>query len=183
MRRHYYSKEYRLPKKIIDQIEVAIQGWDGLYQGPSQLEALTPVSRPIALLKLRRDGLLCRGELINCQFVCYNEKMMRKHLGQAYNMSLYGRKGRPIKRQQERRAQLKEGLQPWIPVVYQRFFLSRQGSQYFQVLQPDKVRPPIADRIVPRWDLAVKAIEEKVKEVKAEQQRKIVAGSDREVNQ
>ena len=36
MRRHYYSKEYRLPKKIIDQIEVAIQGWDGLYQGLSQ---------------------------------------------------------------------------------------------------------------------------------------------------
>ena len=104
MRRHYYSKEYRLPKKIVDQIEVAIQGWDGLYQRLSQLEALTLVSRPIALLKLRRDGLLCRGEPINCQFVCYNEKIIRKHLGQAYNISLYGRKGRPTKRQQERRA-------------------------------------------------------------------------------
>ena len=99
MRRHYYSKEHRLPKKIIDQIEVAIQGWDGLYQGPSQLEALTLVSRPIALLKLRRDGLLYRGELINCHFVYYNEKIIRKYLGQAYNISLYGRKGRPIKRQ------------------------------------------------------------------------------------
>ena len=108
---------------------------------------------------------------------------MRKHLGQAHNMSLYGRKGRPTKRQQERRAQLKEGPQPWIPVACQRFFPSRQGSQYFQVLQPDEVRPPTADRIVPRWDLAVKAMEEKVKEVKAEQQRKIVAGGDREVNQ
>ena len=183
VRRHYYGKEYRLPKKIVDQIEVAIQGWDGLYQGLSQLEASTPVSRPIALLKLRRDGLLCRGEPINCQFVCCNEKMIRKHLGQAYNMSLYGRKGRPIKRQQERRAQLKEGPQPWILVAYQRFFPSCQGSQYFQVLQPDEVRPPTADRIVPRWDLAVKAMEEKVKEVKAEQQRKIVAGGDREVNQ
>ena len=102
VRRHYYGKEHRLPKKIVDQIEVAIQGWDGLYQGPSQLEASTPVSRPIASLKLRRDGLLCRGEPINCQFVYCNEKMMRKHLGQAHNMSLYGRKGRPTKRQQER---------------------------------------------------------------------------------
>ena len=26
MRRYYYSKEHRLPKKIVDQIEVAIQG-------------------------------------------------------------------------------------------------------------------------------------------------------------
>ena len=62
MRRYYYSKEYRLPKKIVDQIEVAIQGWDGLYQGPSQLEAPTPVNRPIELLKLQRDGLLYREE-------------------------------------------------------------------------------------------------------------------------
>ena len=41
-------------------------------------------------------------------------------------------------------------------------------SQYFQIRQLDEVRPPIADRIVPRWDLAVKAIEEKVKEIKIE---------------
>ena len=111
VRRHYYSKEYRLPKKIVDQIEVAIQGWDGLYQGPSQLEAPTPVNRPIEPLKLQRDGLLYREEPTKYQFVYYKKEMIRKYLGQAYNISLYGRKGRPTKRQQERRKQLREDQQ------------------------------------------------------------------------
>ena len=52
MRRYYYNKEYRLPKKIIDQIEVAIQGWDGLYQGLSrggviETDGLESITSPV----------------------------------------------------------------------------------------------------------------------------------------
>ena len=52
VRRHYYSKEHRLPKKIVDQIEVAIQGWDGLYQGPSrggvmETDGLESIASPV----------------------------------------------------------------------------------------------------------------------------------------
>ena len=68
-------------RRLSTKSTIFLQGWDRLYQGLSQLKASTLVSRPIALLKLRRDGLLYRGELINCQFVYYNEKIIRKYLG------------------------------------------------------------------------------------------------------
>ena len=52
VRRHYYGKEHRLPKKIVDQVEVAIQGWDGLYQGPSrggviETDGLESIASPV----------------------------------------------------------------------------------------------------------------------------------------
>ncbi|KAL9577626.1 MAG: hypothetical protein Q9212_006246, partial [Teloschistes hypoglaucus] len=56
-------------------------------------------------------------------------------------------------------------------------------SHYFQVRQSDVVRPRTADRIIPVWDQAVKAMEDKVKQVTAEYQKVITEGSDREVNQ
>ncbi len=175
--RHFCDTEHDLPKKIIRQIITTVQEREELYQYPFQLDLPIAVEHPFKSLQVRHNGLLCQFQPECCHYVCCKEESIRKHLRQAHHASQYGRKGRPTRRQQERQGTA-DGPVPWVPVACQRFFPSHKGSQYFQVRQPDEVRPWTADCIVSVWDQAVKTMEERVKKVEAEHQKVIVEGTD-----
>lgn len=182
VRSHFGGAEHDLSRNAIKQITATVEVRQESYQYPTQLEVSVSVERPFQSLQLRRDGLLCRFPAAHCHYVCCKEGTMRKHLRQVHHASRYRQKGRPTRRQQEWQETADDPV-PWVAVACQRFFPTRQGSQYFQVRQPDGMRPRTADRIVRVWDQAVKAMEDKVKQITVEHQKIIAEGSDREVNQ
>ncbi len=92
---------------------------------------------------------------------------MQEHAWQAHYALQYGQKGWPTKHQQEWQETV-DGSVSWVSVACQRFFPLCQGSQYFQVWQPDEMWSQTADHIVSVWDQAVKVMKERVKEVEVE---------------
>ncbi len=180
--RHFCGAEHDLLKKIIRQITTTVQKHKELYQYLTQLESPIAIECSFKSLQLCYDELLCQFQPGHCHYVCISEKSMQEHAWQAHYALQYRQKEWPTKCQQEWQETADSSVL-WVSVACQRFFPLCQGSQYFQMQQPDEVQPQTADCIVSVWDQAVKAMKERVKKVEAEHQKMIVKRTDWEVNQ
>lgn len=101
-----------------------------------QDDVAVPEAVPAAIpqLALFKDGLRCDA----CPYVCRNRDHMRKHCNKVHGWAKQGRRGRPSKDAELRAA----GSEPWRTGVWcQRFFPSRQCSQYFTVETTEQRQP------------------------------------------
>jgi hypothetical protein len=133
---HLQGVNHKLSRKEASLIGEAVRNWAGLIRYPSELEVPNYVNQPISQLPLYKDGLLCTLNLDRCHYVCRGPKYIKEHWRKAHQWSISARRGgsgRAKGLRIERRFQ--EGAKS---IQCQRFFVSRHGSQYFEVRQAEE---------------------------------------------
>lgn len=132
---HLTGKQHRMKEKKAIEIAQTVQSWSDLMDHPSQMEVPSYIERAISQLPLYQDGLLCQLDRTHCHYICRNLKTMKWHWRKAHAWSIgkkRGGSGQAKGKKIEARAQ--EAMKP---VECQRFFPSRDGSQYFEVRQSE----------------------------------------------
>ena len=84
------------------------------------------------------------------------------------------------KTQPEPAARVEMGQPQWKTVACQRFFPSREGSQYFEVTTPPPEKP--SQHIIPVWAQAEKALEQRKQAIEWSEQKIVTEGEATEVN-
>lgn len=130
----HLQEQHRIKRGEAEAVGDDIRSWPGLIQYYGELVLPSQVGDPIAQLSLYEDGLLCQLEPARCRYIARSTESIRKHWREAHGWSAAGRRGRPSRTQaQGIQAQVQEGYRQ---VYCQRFFTSRNGSQYFEVRPP-----------------------------------------------
>ena len=177
MRRHFNGPKHTISYPLVDDIVRVVNTWTQLIQRPEQLTIPDSVEQPISHLELIRDGFLCDIKPDQCHYIAHTQESIRVHIQQKHRSSRYRRTGRPS---QSQRARVEMGQPQWKTVACQRFFPSREGSQYFEVTTPPPEKP--SQHIIPVWAQAEKALEQRKQAIEWSEQKIVTEGEATEVN-
>ena len=181
IQQHYQGSHHKWGRQRARDLEAAVQSWPGVLQYPIELEVPTRVSAAIPALELHTDGLQCQLESTQCQYVCRRPRTMTDHLKQKHNWTQQQRRGNVSRESTER-----QQSPPWTTVHCQRFFNSRQGSQFFVVeqssLSSQESTSRQAQSIVPVWQQASNLMDRAWIEAAELEARIITEGEASEVN-
>jgi uncharacterized C2H2 Zn-finger protein len=118
-----------------------VGGWAGLIEYASELEVPSQVIQAIQQLPVYADGLMCCIDPDYCRQIFRSEETIRKHWQKMHNWSAARKGGRPSRVEQKK---IHERISKIYKTVYcQRLLVQGQGSQYFQVHQPDDGSPDV----------------------------------------
>jgi RecQ family ATP-dependent DNA helicase len=113
-------------KAISDQYSSQVK----YLQDASELEIPQSNVEAIPQLPVFLDGILCEINPNQCHYICRNKTKMRNHCSQAHGWTRFRQTGRPTS---SRAAEKASQPLPWRVVHCQRFFISREGSVFFEV--------------------------------------------------
>ncbi|KAI1663273.1 DUF3505 containing protein [Pyrenophora tritici-repentis] len=106
-----------------------------------ELEVPSQVIQPVRALPVYADGLICRIEPDRCRQIFRSAEAMRKHWQKTHHWSPAAREGRPSRVEQRK---IQECIRNGCKTVHcQRLLVQGQGSQYFQVHEPDDNNPNV----------------------------------------
>jgi hypothetical protein len=118
-----------------------VNSWPGLIQYPSKLEVPSQIVEPTYQLPVYADGLMCQIDLDHCRQIFRSAHTIRNHWREAHNWSPAEKRGRPSQVKQKK---IQDRIsKSWKTVYCQRLLVQGQGSQYFQVHQPDNDGPDV----------------------------------------
>jgi superfamily II DNA/RNA helicase len=175
---HLSGPHHRIEKKNRRHIQQVIQSWEGLITGEEDLKLPDRLRVPIPELALH-DGFLCKVEPQVCQDVCHSKETLRKHwrTKHGWTVTKGSRCGRTTKEQQETaRRRFDEAHEQ---VRCQRFFGSRHGSHYIQVIQRQTQEH---DTAFDSWQRVKEEAEKKYEEMMQKSKELIEQGEDDDVN-
>jgi superfamily II DNA helicase RecQ len=134
----HLQEQHKIQRREAEAVGEDVRSWPGLIQYYGELVLPSQIRDPIAELSLYDNGLLCQLEPARCRYIARSTESIRKHWREAHGWSAARKRGRPSRIQaQGVQAQVQEGCRQ---VYCQRFFTSRNGSQYFEV------KPPVEDQ-------------------------------------
>ena len=179
VRQHYQGTNHKWTRQAAHDLETAILSWPNVLQYPIELTVPSQVDHALPGLKVHTDGLLCQFNPTECQYICCSREGMRIHCLRQHGFSKQRRKGNVSRGSTER-----ETPEPWIAIQCQRFFPSRQGSQFFAVGQVSSQESASrqAQSIVPVWQQASDLMAQAWNTVDEKEARIITEGEASEVN-
>lgn len=132
----HLQRAHPVKRKQAESVAEEVSSWTGLIQYGSELEVPSQIIEPIQQLPVYADGLMCRIEPDHCRQVSRSAHAIRNHWREVHDWSAAGKGGRPSRVAKEKiQARINKGSQT---VHCQRLLVQGQGSQYFQVHQPDE---------------------------------------------
>jgi hypothetical protein len=179
---HLHGKHHKLSQKKAQEIAEEVRGWPGLISFANELQIPVRVDQPIPQLPLYEDGLMCQLESQQCQYICRDKKTLKKHWRTKHQWSIaQGRGGLSKAKKQSMEKRFEEVAKQ---VHCQRFFLSHDGSQYFEVCMPEKAQDEQARVVVgdELWDQLRDRALKCWAEVEEESQKTIKEVQTREAN-
>jgi hypothetical protein len=115
-----------------------VGSWAGLIQYASELEVPSQAIKPIHLLPVYADGLMCQIDAGSCCQIFRSRHAIKNHWRQGHSWSAAGKGGRPSQTEQKK---IQDYIRKSCKTVYcQRVFVQGQGSQYFEVQPPNPGR-------------------------------------------
>ena len=131
-------RPHRLGSHDVHDVQREVQACPGLTQDRQFVTTIHEhIQFRVPQLELHRDGSLCTIASHGSRYVCRDEATMRVHFARQHP-GQRGKRGARCVSQRE-----KPRHQPWRQVCCQRIFLSRQGSQYFEVeVSPEQDEEP-----------------------------------------
>ena len=170
IRGHLKSNKHRKSKKEADAIADIVCAWSGLVQSPDDLRIPSTVAKPFEQLHVHIDGLECTLDPDNCHYISRTAERMRKHWQGTHRwragLENGGGSGNRLKQSVQR---CREGAMKSIKC--QRFFTSRQGSQYFAIKPAnddqmiEEVTKPAFEEYMNKVDKKIEEVQKKAREV------------------
>ncbi len=137
----HLQRAHTVKRKQAEVIADKISSWAGLIEYASELEVPSQIVKPVYQLPVYADGLMCRIKPEHCRQICQSREAMRKHWQKAHDWSVAGKGGRPS---QVEKAEVQDRISKGCETIHcQRLLVQGQGSQYFQVHQPDDDGPDV----------------------------------------
>jgi hypothetical protein len=158
---HLKGSAHQVKHKEAQQVQEAIQQWDGIQHDSSQLELPLVLDERIPQLPIYPDGLLCWRENPQCGFVARSMETMKQHWRKIHGWSMQSHGGR-MNHQQKEQAQI-QSQQSFRTVSCQRVFPSRKGSHFIHIRHPGgdireaAAAEPMASRLVDAMERSYQA--------------------------
>jgi hypothetical protein len=131
----HLQRIHRVSRKEAETAADDIRNWAGLIQYASAVEVPSQIIQPIHQLPVYADGLMCRIDPDYCCQIFRSKETMRKHWHKMHDWSAARKGGRPSRVEQKK---IHDRIGKSCKTVHcQRLLVQGQGSQYFQVHQPD----------------------------------------------
>jgi hypothetical protein len=131
----HLQRAHRVSRKQAESIAEDVGSWPGLIEYASELEVPGQVIQPVRRLPVYADGSMCRIDPDYCRQIFRSERVMKNHWREVHDWSPAEKRGRPSR---VKRKKIQDSISESCKTVYcQRLLVQGQGSQYFQVYQPD----------------------------------------------
>jgi uncharacterized C2H2 Zn-finger protein len=158
---HLKGSAHQVQHQEAQQVQEAIQQWDGIQHDSSQLELPSVLDERIPQLPIYPDGLLCWREYPRCGFVARSMETMKQHWRKIHGWSMQSHGGR-MNRQQKEQAQI-ESQRSFRTVSCQRVFPTCKGSHFIHIRHPggdiraEAAAEPMASRLVDAMERSYQA--------------------------
>jgi hypothetical protein len=137
----HLQRAHRVKGKQAEIVADEVSSWAGLIEYASEVEVPSQVIRAIQQLPVYADGLMCQIDPGRCCQIFRSAHTIRDHWRKVHDWSVAGKGGRPSGVAQKK---IYERISKSYKTVYcQRLLVQGQGSQYFQVHQPDDEGPEV----------------------------------------
>jgi hypothetical protein len=177
----HLQRAHRVKGQQAEIVADEVSSWAGLIEYASELEVPSQVIQAIQQLLVYADGLMCRIDPDRCGQIFRSAHAIKNHWREVHNWSVAGKGGRPSRVEQKK---IHERISQSYKTVYcQRLLVQGQGSQYFQVHQPDDDGPDVVlDGGDAAWAQVGEQMAKAWAKVKTLAQNTIQAGEKDEVN-
>ncbi|KAI2479398.1 DUF3505 multi-domain protein [Pyrenophora tritici-repentis] len=137
----HVQRAHPAKRKQAKAIAEEVGNWAGLIQYAGELEVPSQVIKPIHQLPVYKDGLMCQVDPNHCRRIFRKPEGIRKHWRDVHSWSAAGKGGHPTR---EKQKEIQERISQHCKKVHcQRLLVQGQGSQYFQVHEPDENNPNV----------------------------------------
>ncbi|KAI2475472.1 DUF3505 multi-domain protein [Pyrenophora tritici-repentis] len=137
----HVQRAHPAKRKQAKAIAEEVGNWAGLIQYAGELEVPSQVIKPIHQLPVYKDGLMRQVDPNHCRRIFRKPEGIRKHWRDVHSWSAAGKGGHPTR---EKQKEIQERISQHCKKVHcQRLLVQGQGSQYFQVHEPDENNPNV----------------------------------------